>query len=334
MSSESTDTGGTAEDGSASDRPDGPAGVRTSRRWLRIVPGAALVLVVLVAVMRAWSALVANNPAYPVCLALALVVGSALLVTGLRPRPPAPPGPLRTSARVLASAAGVGAAAMLIWLMPAVAQPVAIAALAGNDAVRVTDNRSETVYEPVTGPRGGLVLVGGALVDPRAYAVLASRIAAEGYRVVVVKCPFDLDVTCPDSPAAWVSDESLPWSVGGHSLGGVVAAAYAGRDTSVDGLVLWASYPLEDISDRTGLAVSSIGGSNDGLSTPADIDERMPLLPPDAELVRIEGAIHSFFGDYGLQAGDGVPTVSRAEAQDEIVAATLDLLERAAAGTD
>jgi hypothetical protein len=316
------------------DGPDSAGPGSAGRRWLRVVAGAVLVLVVVVAVVRAGSALVANNPAYPVCLALALAAGGWLLVTGLRPRPAAPTGTLRTGARVLAASAGVGVAAMLFWLMPAVAQPVAIEALAGNDAVRVTDNRSETVYEPVTGPRGGLVLVGGALVDPRAYAVLASRIAAEGYRVVVVKCPFDLDVTCPDSPAAWVSDESLPWSVGGHSLGGVVAAAYAGRDTSVDGLVLWASYPLEDISDRTGLAVSSIGGSNDGLSTPADIDERMPLLPPDAELVRIEGAIHSFFGDYGLQAGDGVPTVSRAEAQDEIVAATLALLERAAAAQD
>jgi pimeloyl-ACP methyl ester carboxylesterase len=316
------------------DGPDSAGPGSAGRRWLRVVAGAVLVLVVVVAVVRAGSALVANNPAYPVCLALALAAGGWLLVTGLRPRPAAPTGTLRTGARVLAASAGVGVAAMLFWLMPAVAQPVAIEALAGNDAVRVTDNRSETVYEPVTGPRGGLVLVGGALVDPRAYAVLASRIAAEGYRVVVVKCPFDLDVTCPDSPATWVSDESLRWSVGGHSLGGVVATAYAGRDTSVDGLVLWASYPLEDISDRTGLAVSSIGGSNDGLSTPADIDERMPLLPPDAELVRIEGAIHSFFGDYGLQAGDGVPTVSRAEAQDEIVAATLALLERAAAAQD
>ena len=50
--------------------------------------------------------------------------------------------------------------------------------------------------------------------------------------------------------------------------------------------------------------------------------------PGDAE---IEGAVHSFFGDYGDQPGDGTPTIDREGAQDQIVAATLALLERAGA---
>ena len=37
--------------------------------------------------------------------------------------------------------------------------------------------------------------------------------------------------------------------------------------------------------------------------------------------------MHSYFGDYGEQPGDGTPTVSRAEAQRQIVAATVALLD-------
>ena len=44
----------------------------------------------------------------------------------------------------------------------------------------------------------------------------------------------------------------------------------------------------------------------------------MAELPPTAEFVRIEGAIHSYFGDYGEQRGDGTPTLSRQAAQDQI----------------
>jgi hypothetical protein len=33
--------------------------------------------------------------------------------------------------------------------------------------------------------------------------------------------------------------------------------------------------------------------------------------------------VHSYFGDYGEQPGDGTPTVSRSEAQRQIVAATV-----------
>jgi len=39
--------------------------------------------------------------------------------------------------------------------------------------------------------------------------------------------------------------------------------------------------------------------------------------------------VHAYFGDYGEQAGDGIPTVSREQAQTAIVDATLALLARA-----
>jgi len=51
-------------------------------------------------------------------------------------------------------------------------------------------------------------------------------------------------------------------------------------------------------------------------------------LPPDTRYVVIDGGIHSFFGDYGLQSGDGTPSITRDEAQAQIHAASLDLLRR------
>jgi pimeloyl-ACP methyl ester carboxylesterase len=123
-----------------------------------------------------------------------------------------------------------------------------------------------------------------------------------------------------------VQDTSIPWAVGGHSLGGVAASSYARTDDRVQGLVLWGSFPVDDLSGRD-LAVASVTGSADGLSTPAKVDERRPLLPPTTVYTQVPGGIHSFFGDYGLQPGDGVPGTSRASAQAQIVAATVALLE-------
>jgi len=76
--------------------------------------------------------------------------------------------------------------------------------------------------------------------------------------------------------------------------------------------VLFASYCATDIS-ATELPVLSIGGSEDGLSTPEKIRDAAPLLPADADVIEIDGASHASFGAYGPQAGDGTPTISEAE---------------------
>jgi hypothetical protein len=42
--------------------------------------------------------------------------------------------------------------------------------------------------------------------------------------------------------------------------------------------------------------------------------------------VVLAGGIHAFFGDYGEQPGDGNPTITRADAQEQIRKATIALL--------
>ncbi len=315
--------------------PAPAAATKPRRRWLRVVAGLTIGAAVVAVVASSWSALLANNPAYPATLVAAALLAAVLLASGLRRRPPPPPGALRTALRVLAALAGIGVAAILLLLRPFPAEQVALDALASDDDVTITDTRTRTIFEPVGVPQAGFVLYPGARIDPRAYAALAHDIARSDVRVVVLKCPFDLALLCVGSADSYVSPD-LAWSVGGHSLGGVAASTYvAGTSASPDaetlpgsvpGLVLWASYPADDLSGRSDVAATSIYGSNDGLTTPADVDGSRDLLPPDTTYVRIDGAVHAFFGDYGSQPGDGEPGTTRDDAQAQIIAATLRAL--------
>jgi hypothetical protein len=179
-------------------------------------------------------------------------------------------------------------------------------------------------------PIVGLVLYPGGRVDPRAYAPAARAIAAEGYLVVIVPMPLNLAFFGPNRAAEVLA--AFPdvecWAIGGHSLGGAMAARFVHRHPSaVQGLVLWASYPSasDDLSARE-LAVVSIYGTRDGLATEEEIAASRPLLPAEMRWVAIVGGNHAQFGWYGPQSGDNPATISRQAQQQEVVAATLTLL--------
>ncbi len=210
--------------------------------------------------------------------------------------------------------------------------PEALAALESDGRVRVERSRWLVFRPAASDPDVGLILYPGGRVDPRAYAPAAREIAAAGYLVAIVPMPLDLAVLAPGRAAAVM--EAYPeidgWAVGGHSLGGAMAANYAaGNPDLVQGLVLWAAYPAggDDLSDLA-LAVTSIYGTEDGLTTLEDVEASRPLLPADTEWVAIEGGNHAGFGWYGPQSGDNEATIGRAEQGERLVAATLQLLGR------
>ncbi|MFD4638272.1 alpha/beta hydrolase [Lentzea sp. NPDC058436] len=189
------------------------------------------------------------------------------------------------------------------------------------------DSGNATVLRPDGPVRAGLVFHPGARVDHRAYVPLLRRVAAQGFLVVVVKEPLNIALLSSDTAPLRAEHPEVPvWAVGGHSLGGVAAARDVLADPKVRGLVLWASYPVDDLSGRGGLSAWSIHGERDGFTTPRDVADSKRLLPPDTRFELVPGAVHAFFGDYGDQPGDGVPTVSRAEAQEKIVAHTVAAL--------
>ena len=131
-------------------------------------------------------------------------------------------------------------------------------------------------------------------------------------------------------------DEFPGWVLGGHSLGGTVAAIQAddnGGDApgSARGLLLHASYPASDISGTVQAPVTSVFATNDGLATPEDIESSRADLPDSARFVPVDGAVHAFFGDYGPQPGDGEPTISHDEARTQISDASVEFVAGVAA---
>lgn len=212
-----------------------------------------------------------------------------------------------------------------IGVMPAEKAP--LASVRENSAIHVEDAEQGIVMTPADGQSEvGLVFIPGAKVDPWAYAPILQRLAEEGVTVVITRpwlnlAFFDLRGLDAFTSAAPDIDD---WAIGGHSLGGVRACQLA-ADT--EALVLFGSYCSNDLSD-TDLAVLSISGSEDGLSTPEKIAAARDMLPADAEMVEIDGASHASFGDYGPQAGDGEPTIT----SDDMHAQVAEILDPFLAG--
>jgi len=191
----------------------------------------------------------------------------------------------------------------------------------------VTDNAYATAYLPMGEIKAGFVFYPGGKVDCEAYAPLLMECASRGILCVVVEMPFNLAVFGINKGAEII--EQFPkvesWYIGGHSLGGSMAASCAANHSDLfDGVVLLASYSTVDI---TNLRVLSIYGTNDEVMETRNYEKYENNLPDIfsgnfTERV-ISGGNHSYFGMYGSQKGDGEATVTNVEqikfAADEIV---------------
>jgi predicted esterase len=214
---------------------------------------------------------------------------------------------------------------------PLPAMPAAMASLTSDAQLTVEINKW-IIFQPVqVQPETGFIFYPGGRVDAQAYAPAARAIAQQGYLVVIVRMPLNLAVFAPSAAVDVITayPAILHWVVGGHSLGGAMAANFAkSHPGMVAGLALWAAYPAssDDLS-ASGLRVVSIYGSRDGLATGAKIDASRSILPADTTWITIQGGNHAQFGWYGDQPGDNPATISRQDQQDQIVHATLTLLE-------
>jgi pimeloyl-ACP methyl ester carboxylesterase len=95
----------------------------------------------------------------------------------------------------------------------------------------------------------------------------------------------------------------------GHSLGGSMAAKYTSNNRDkIDGLILLASYSVDDLSEYTGRVLSILGTKDMGIDQ-EKLDETSVNLPADTEFFIIEGGNHAQFGDYGFQKGDNIADI-------------------------
>ncbi len=208
--------------------------------------------------------------------------------------------------------------------------PEAIAALESDEMVMVTQE-SWLIFSPTqTSPTTGLIFYPGGRIDPRGYAHLMRTIAAEGYIVVLPEMPINMAPFSPD-----IADEIIAhysdidkWVIGGHSVGGTMAAQYTGKHPeAIGGLAIWASYPADNTDlSSLGIPVLSIYGSRELRVNDSSVAERKHLLPEDTRYIRIEGGDHHQFGSYEINPEDHLATTSRESQQQQIIQATLDLL--------
>lgn len=234
---------------------------------------------------------------------------------------------LRLLAFVLVGALGYG----LGLLQPTVFRPPLVL---GQDAVSDAASRAARVavehaageaivVRPAEGDgRVLLILYPGGLVRPQAYEWLGRALADDGVQTVIPAFPADLAVTGIDRADALIDRYAAgrPVVLAGHSLGGAMAADHAGRHADrLAGLVLMAAYPADNIRVAAAFPALSLRAERDEVADRQAVQNGLGRLPAGSRLAEIPGAVHSFFGRYGPQAGDGTPTVGRADAEAAIL---------------
>lgn len=174
----------------------------------------------------------------------------------------------------------------------------------------------------------GLIFYPGGKVEYTAYAPLMKEYAENGIACVLLKMPFNLAVfdinAAEDVHAAY--PEIKHWYLGGHSLGGAMAAYYASKHADqLDGLILLGAYSTEDLSD-TDLKVALIDGTHDEVINKKKVTETKNNYPENARSYMISGGNHSQFGSYGHQRGDGTAAISPEKQWEETVADSLKVM--------
>lgn len=197
------------------------------------------------------------------------------------------------------------------------ANDAALAATFSDDTVTVIQKNDDYMVFTPEKPKCGLVFYPGGKVEYTAYASLMKALAEEGFFCVLVKMPFNLavfDINAADDILEEYTNIK-EWYIGGHSLGGSMAASYASKNTDkLKGLILLAAFSTENLND-SGLDVIQITAREDEIlwDDMEKVKKYQPNLPDDFSQLCIEGGCHAYFGSYGEQKGDGKPTITPEE---------------------
>jgi len=166
-------------------------------------------------------------------------------------------------------------------------------------------------FEPID-PIAGFIFYPGGKVEYTAYVPLMSALAEKGVLCILIPMPFNLAVL--DMNAAKGMADQYPeiddWYIGGHSLGGSMAASFvADNSDDFEGLILLGSYSTTQIA----LPVLSIYGSEDKVMNREKYDKYKSNINSSLTETVIDGGCHAYFGMYGAQDGDGMPSISNEE---------------------
>lgn len=213
------------------------------------------------------------------------------------------------------------------------ADNTALASLESTSNFTVLETSDYYAFIPVAkATNSAFILYPGALVDAESYASLMAKLTEQGYTSFIAKMPLDMAILKKDAANKIIADYPAitDWYIGGHSLGGVMAASYADEHPDlIQGIAFLASYPNKDLTDQT-LKVVSLYGTNDGVLNMSAYEEAKMLLPTDSvrySEIPISGGNHAAFGNYGPQSGDGIAAISAAAQQEAAVNAIIQLMQ-------
>ena len=203
---------------------------------------------------------------------------------------------------------------------------IALTAMESSNTITITVDKGLAVFAPEN-PQIGFIFYPGGKMEFTAYAPLMRTLAENGVLCVIPKMPLNLAVmgidTAEDISVRFPEIET--WYIGGHSLGGSMAASHASHCNKVKGLILLAAYSTVDLSG-SGLQVLSIYGSEDRVLNMEKYEEYFPNLPSDTTEIPLRGGNHAGFGSYGTQKGDGVAYFSEYEQQAMTASAILEFM--------
>lgn len=166
------------------------------------------------------------------------------------------------------------------------------------------------------GTQEALIFYPGAKVEATAYAPFLMKLAEQGVDCFLVEMPGNLAFLGVNKAAKiYQSYEYDKWYLGGHSLGGAMAANYTKKNgDEISGLLLLAAYSTQNIS-KINIPVVLLYGENDEVLNRDNMKKYQNNLPKEAFVYEIPGANHAYFGNYGEQKGDGKADISRGEQQ-------------------
>lgn len=172
-------------------------------------------------------------------------------------------------------------------------------------SINISNINGALVFDPGNADTAFIFYPGGK-VEYTAYEPLMIKIAQKGILCILPKMPFNLAVFDINAAEEHISQNTQiqHWYIGGHSLGGSMAASYLLKNIEkVEGLILLASYSTTDISS-SGMRVLSIYGSKDGVMNKESYQKNKSKLPANFKEIVLSGGNHAGFGCYGPQKGD------------------------------
>lgn len=200
-----------------------------------------------------------------------------------------------------------------------------------NDLIEVKKSKAsvnEVIVFAPKNPEAGLIFYPGGKVQYEAYAPLLRKCAEKGIFCVLVHMPDNLavlDVNAAKDVMAKYSDIK-EWYIAGHSLGGVMSAEYIAQNSNtLKGIILLGSYTTADLSQEN-IKKLSMYGTEDKVLNIDKYNEAKKNLGDDYVEIVIPGGCHSNFGDYGMQEGDGNPTITRDEQMNITANAIYDII--------